>query len=151
MNYCCYILHSYYVYNISFPTKYGVPQVDLSSDEEVSKAILESSLTHNQLLIERVICKTFAHHRCDVIISDHLRSLFTNDIFRMGKAMHALGGRGRAKQLEQWKETNWTIILNESEIVPKFRKQKAENLFIQSQIKKIAVLKGNLEDCQHNH
>ena len=117
-----------------------MPQVDLSSDEEVSKAILESSLTHNQLLIERD--KTFAHHRCDVIISDHLRSLFTNKIFRMGKTMHALGGRGRAKQLEQWKETNWTINLNESEIVPKSRKRKAENVFIQSQIKKIAVLKG---------
>ena len=127
-----------------------MPQVDLSSDEEVSKAVLESSLTHNQLLIERVICKTFAHHRCDVIISDHLRSLFTNKIFRMGKTMHALGGRGRAKQLEQWKETNWTINLNESEIVPKSRKRKAENVFIQSQIKKIAVLKGNLEDCQQS-
>ena len=114
-----------------------MPQVDLSSDEEVSKAILESSLTHNQLLIERVICKTFAYHRCDVIISDHLRSLFTNNIFRMGKTMHALGGRGRAKQLEQWKETDWTITLNESETVPKFRKWKAEDVFIHIRLKKL--------------
>ena len=53
-------------------------------------------------------------------------------------------------QLEQWKETDWTINLNESEIIPKSRKRKAENVFIQSQIKKIAVLKENLEDCQQS-
>ena len=152
-NNCCYIytyLYSYYIYNISRPTKYGVPQVDLSSDEEVSKATVESSLTYNQLLIERVICKTFAHHRCDVIISDRLRSIFTNKIFRMGKAMHALGGRGRAKRIEQWKETNWTVHLNHSEIVPKSKKRKAENVLIQSQVKKIAVLKETLEGCQQS-
>ena len=111
--------------------------MDLSSDEEVSKATMESSLTHNQLLIERVICKTFTHHRCDVIISDRLRSLFTNKIFRMGKAMHALGGRGRAKQIEQWKETNWPVQLNECKIVPKSKKLKAENVLIQNQVKKL--------------
>ena len=84
---------SYFLYNISHPNKYGVPQIDLSSDKMIT-AIQGDTLTHNQLLIERVICKTFTHHHCDVAITDHLRSLFTNKLSRMGRTMHKLGGRG---------------------------------------------------------
>ena len=70
--------------------------MDLSSDEVVSNATCTSntSLTHSQLLIEKVICKTFSHHRCDVIITDCLRSLFINKLLRIGRTMHKLGGRG---------------------------------------------------------
>ena len=64
--------------------------------------------------------------------------------------MHALGGRGRAKQIEQWKETNWPVQLNECEIVPKSKKRKAENVLIQNQVKKIAVLKETSEGCQQS-
>ena len=85
---------SYFQYNISHPNKYGVPQVDLSSDE-MTIAIEEDSFTHSQLLIERVIFKTFTHHRCNVVITDHLRSLFTCELSRMGRTMHKLDGRGR--------------------------------------------------------
>ena len=70
--------------------------MDLSSDVVVSNATSNTSLTLNQLLIEKVICKTFFHHQCDVIITDCLRSLFTNKLLRMGRTMHKLGGRGRA-------------------------------------------------------
>ena len=68
----------------------------------------------------------------------------------MGRIMHKLGGRGRAKQIEKWKETKWTIHLNENEIVPKSKKRRAENVFVQSQVKKIALLKENLESCQRS-
>ena len=131
------ILHySYFLYNINHPTKYGVPQIDLSTDKDVSKATAECTLTHNQLLIERVICKTFTHHHCDVIINDRLRSLFTNKMFRMGRTINALGGRGRTNQIEKWQTTNWTIQLYQEEIVPKSNKRKAENVLVQSQVKK---------------
>ena len=62
----------YFLYNINHPNKYGVPQVDLSSDE-MTTAIEENSFTYSQLLIEMVIFKTFAHHRCDVVITDCLK------------------------------------------------------------------------------
>jgi len=114
-----------------------VPQVDFSSDKEVSNATLDVLLTHNQIVMERVICKTFAHYQCDVIITDHQRSLFTNKISRMGGAVHKLGGRGRSMQNEKWKETKWIIHLNESEIVLKSKKHRAENVFVLSQVKKL--------------
>ena len=76
----------------------------------------------NQLLLERVICKTFTYHRCNVIITDRIRSLFANKLSRMGKAMYKLGGRGRATQIETWKGTTLTIDMKENEIVPNSKK-----------------------------
>ena len=142
------ITYSYFLYNISRPTKYGVPQLDLSLDEVNIEA--PESLSHNQSLVERVICKTFTHHKCDVVITDRLRSLFTNKLLRMGKTMHKLGGRGRANQIEKWKETNWSLVLQPNEIVPRSKKRKAEHVFVQDQVKKIAQLQDNLENCQQS-
>ena len=66
-------------------------------------------------------------------------------MFRMGRTINALGGRGRANQIEKWKETDWTIQLKQEEIVPKSNKRKAENVLVQSQFKKIAlIIKGKL-------
>ena len=78
------MLFIYFLYNISHPTKYGVPQFDLN---EVSIEAPGAALSHNQLLVERVIFKTFTQYRCDVIITDRLRSLFTNKLMRMGRAL----------------------------------------------------------------
>lgn len=68
----------------------------------------------------------------------------------MGRTMHKLGGRGRAQQIEKWKETKWTMDLNESEIVPRSKKRRAENVFVLSQVKRIALLKENLESSQQS-
>lgn len=125
-----------------------MPQVDL--DEANIEVPAGVSLSHNQLLVERVICKTFTHYKCDVVISDHLRSLFTNKLMRMGRAMHKQGGRGRADQIEKWKEITWSLVLHPNEIMPKTKKRKAENVFVQSQVKKIARLQENLENCQQS-
>ena len=54
--------------------------------------------------------------------------------------MHKLGGRGRANQIAKWEETNWSLILQTNESVPKTKKRKAENVFVQAQVKKIAQL-----------
>lgn len=122
-----------------------MPQLELPLNIEAP-----GSLSHNQLLVEKVICKIFTQYKCDVVITDRLRSLFTNKMVRMGKTMYKLGGRGRANQIEKWKETNWSLILQQNEIVSKTKKRKAENVFVQAQVKKIARLQENLENCQQS-
>ena len=62
--------------------------------------------------------------------------------------MHKLGGRGRESQIKTWKETKWTLNLHPTEIVPKTRKRKAQNVFVQSQVKKMAQLQEDFESCQ---
>ena len=62
--------------------------------------------------------------------------------------MHKLGGRGRVNQIENWKETNWSLILHPNEIVPRTKKQKVENVFVQAQAKKIGRLQEDLGNCQ---
>ena len=85
---------SHYLYSISHPNKCGVPQWDLSDDEEAKIKDPDQSLSFNQLCTERVIVKLFTY-KCDVVITDRLRSLFTNKLMRMGKAIQAQGGPGR--------------------------------------------------------
>ena len=53
-------------------------------------------------------------------------------MFRMGRTINVLGGRGRANQIEKWKETDWTTELHQEEIVPKSNKHKVENVLVQS-------------------
>ena len=76
LNYSIFNL-SYYLYNISQPTKYGVPQLDLSEDAEARvDSALEESFSSNQLCIERVMVKLFTKYHCNVVITDRLRSIF---------------------------------------------------------------------------
>ena len=110
--------------------------------------IEEDSFTHSQLLIDRVIFKTFAHHPCNFVITDRLRSLFTCKLSRMGRTMHKLGGSGRESQIKTWKESKWELNLHPPEIVPKTRKRKAENILSQSQVKKIAQLQKDLKSYE---
>ena len=134
------LLYSYYLYEISHPNKYGAPQVDLSDDvEAVLNLASTESLSPNQLAVERIIAKIFTHHRCDVIITDRLRGLFTVKLWRMGITLQSSGGRGRAKLLAKWKTTKWVVELKENEIVSK-RKRKANDVIIQSNNSKIVKL-----------
>ena len=76
------------MYNISKPTKYGVPQLDLLDDKEAKvDSSLEKSFNSNQLCTERVMVKLFTHYHCNVVITDRLRSIFSSKLMRMGKAM----------------------------------------------------------------
>ena len=68
----------------------------------------------------------------DVVIADHLCSLFTNTL---SKAVHKQGGRGRENLMQTWQETKWTVSLYPSEIIFTTRKQKTENVVVQSQAK----------------
>lgn len=83
--YFCKIHHSIIINRLISTIQY----TGLSSDKMVT-ALQEDLLTHKQLLIERVICKTFTHYHYNVVITDQLRSLFTYKLSRMGKTMHKL-------------------------------------------------------------
>jgi len=97
-------------------------------------------------LDERVIAKTFTHYRCDVIVTDRVRTLFTSKLYRMGKLLQSLGGSGRAKVLEKWKETTWMLELRDNEIVcHSNRKRKPEHAVIQSTRSKQFRLEEKLE------
>lgn len=64
-----------------------------------------------------MITKLFTKFHCNVVITERLRSIFISKLYRMGKCFHSFGGQGRSKLLNKWGTTNWTITLNENEIV----------------------------------
>ena len=72
--------YSYYLYSISHPNRQGVPLFDLSVDETINIDI--SELPSKQLAVERVITKVFQMLRCNVIITDCIRSLFATKLHR---------------------------------------------------------------------
>ena len=102
-----------------------------------------------QILVERVISKIFSHLKCDVILTDRLRSLFTLKLWRMGKSVSSLGGTARLKIYKKWKTTKWTIQLHQNEIVPissgNKRKTENENVILQSKRKKICKAEDDLK------
>ena len=129
-----------------------MPQWDLSDDEEAKISDCES-LSFNQLCTERVIVKLFTHYKCDVVITDRLRFLFTSKLTRMGKSIQVQGGPGRKKVLEKWRESYWLLELKKNEIVPPSRKRKPDNLIVKSCKKKCAefeekvkVIESQLKD-----
>jgi len=67
----------------------------------------------------------------------------------MGKLLEPLGGSGRAKVLETWKETTWTLELRDNEIVRHLnRKRKPEHAVTQSTRSKQLRLEEKLEETQ---
>ena len=137
---------SQFLYEYSHPNKYGVPQIDLSNDNEASVDLpAELSLSSDQLAIERLIVKVLTRYRCDVIITDRLRTLFRSKLCRMGKTLQSLGGPARAKLTGKWKETTWKIKLKGNEIVPS-RKRKSEHVIIQSSRNKQVKLQEKLKE-----
>ena len=59
---------------------------------------------------------------------------------RMGRAIQRLGGYGRSKLLDKWKETKWNIELEKNEILP--RKRKPDNALIELAEKRYAACKN---------
>jgi len=80
---------SYFLYEISHPNKSGIPQISLFNDPE-AQIDLSASLCPSQAALERFIVKVFCHCHCDVIITNHLRSLFTLKLWRLGKTIQGL-------------------------------------------------------------
>lgn len=139
--------YSYYLFEISHPNKYGVPQLDLCNDDEakIDKSV-EESLSLNQLFIERVIVKLFNHYHCDAKITDRVRSVFMSKLTRMGKAIQILGGKERLKLQNKWKETKWLLELKGDEVIPVAKKRKPDNPVIQSCKKRCHELEKKVND-----
>ena len=145
------VIPSYYLHNISKPTKYGVPQVDLSGDTEAKvDSSLEKSFSSNQLCTERVMARLFMHYHCNVVITDRLRSMFSSKLMRMGKAMQTHGGKERTKLLTKWKESKWVLEFKENEFIVPNRKRKLDNPIIQSCKRQCETLEQQLRTLIEN-
>ena len=135
------ICHSYYLSSISHVNKYGVPQLDLSADEEATVAsVSEHSFSFSQLCTERVIVKLFSHYKCDVVITNRLRSLFSSKLTRMGKLIQ---GQARQKTLQKMEGIKVDTRVERYEIVSQIqsRKRKPDTAIIQSSKKGVQSLK----------
>jgi len=142
---CC----SDFLYGISLPDKEGYPTVDLSIDEDVK---LDDTSTQNfspkQLAIERVIFKSFSHYRCDAIITDRMRAMFTSKLWRMGKAVRHGGNTKILHTKERWKQTRWKIEFTNEELVPyNISNKKQPRYVVTSAFKRQSVLEKSLKDA----
>ena len=124
-----------------------MPQVDLSDDNEAS--VDEKDLATSQVAVERVIAKMFTTYKCDVAITERLRTLFAAKLWRMGKAISSLGGTARNKLYEKWKATHWTIELRENEIFPQDQ-QSCANAILPTKRKRVAKIEEDLKVANKN-
>ena len=143
---------SLFLYNISVPDKEGCPTVDLSSDEDVK---IDKTLTQNfspkQLSVERIIVKTFVLYRCDVIITDRIRAMFSSKLWRMGKAIRSFGGAKSNSLKEKWRLTKWKVEFDDHECVPyNVKNRKQENVLIMSALKRHSAIESELTEANKN-
>ena len=138
--------YSHYLYSISHPSRHGVPTFDLSGDKTIKiEASIRSLSAPKQLAVERVIVKVFQFLHLNVAITDRIRSLFSTKLHRMGQSLQSLSGsRGKCKQLEKWKQTNWVIELRKDEMVSKKRQSESP---AESKIK-LAKLENELKESK---
>ena len=139
---------SYFLYNISQPDKEGYPTLDLKPDKDVQIVdSLNQTFTPKQQAVERVIVKAFVHHRCDAIITDQLRAMFTSKLWRMSQAIRDGGGRRSHSVIERWKLTKWKIEFTDNEVVPySVGNKKQQNPIIVSALNHHTVLEDKLGD-----
>ena len=99
------------------PGKSGTPHLDLSKDKEAY--VTSENLMPRQILVERVITKTFAHYSIPLDISDTIRASFKSKLWRMGNLFSKLGTKNRKAQLLMWKDGKdaaWRFTVGEAEI-----------------------------------
>ena len=141
------IYNFYCVAIISHPNKNGVPQVDLSGDTKASVDLSCVQLSSCQLAVKRVIVKLFMHHKCNMVITDRLRSIFTMKLWRMEKLICSLGGKARSQLYTKWAQSKWTILLYENVVIQQSRNQRKrccnENVVMVSSKKCSQLLKKN--------
>ena len=65
----------------------------------------------------------------------------------MGKAIQLVGGTGRVKLLDNWKETKWLLELKDTEIIPTNRKRNPDHLVGQSFHQKFAKLEEKVKEA----
>ena len=93
--------------------------------------------------------KTFHKYRCDVMITDRVRALFSSKLWRMGKALQGLGGTGRSQLLHKCRQSQWIdkLLIEESSS----GKRKPDHISIVSSNAakmKCSKLESELNDCK---
>ena len=141
------ILHSticisFYLWSIALPGNNGTPRFDLSKDEAC--CVTSQNLTHHQILIERVINKTFSDNSIPLDVSDSIRATFSAKLWRMGKLFARLGTKNCNIQLAKWKEGRdsvWRFTVSDAEINKQLlsRKRSLEDAYNLRQLKESAL------------
>ena len=99
------------------PGKSGTPHLDLSKDKEAY--VTSENLMPRQILVERVITKTFAHYSIPLDISDTIRASFKSKLWRMGNLFSKLRTKNCKAQLlmlKDGKDAAWRFTVAEAEI-----------------------------------
>ena len=95
--------------------KTGTPHFDLSQDKEAY--VTSENLIPRQILVEKVIRKTFSCYSIPLDITDIIRDIFKSKLWRMGKLMSTLGTKNRKAQLLMWKDGKdaaWKFTVGEA-------------------------------------
>ena len=74
--------------------------------DEAARLTSVQNLTHHQILIKRVINKTFADNSISLDASDVIRATFSSKLWRMGKLFATLSIKNHNKKLAEWKSSN---------------------------------------------
>ncbi len=119
------IHHSFFLYTVSHPDKYGAPIIDLSKDKEAQAD--PDGLTQAQIALERVITKVFTKYAIPLEVTDRIRATFKTKLWRMGRTLSKLGGTKRQQQLQKWqegKDSIWSLSIDPVEAARQLMKRK---------------------------
>ena len=107
------------------------------------------NLTDHQILIERVINKTFADNSISLDASDTIRATFSSKLWRMGKLFATLGTKNRKLQIAKWRSSNWQLTVGETEVNKQLlsRKRSLEDS-LQSEIAKRRHLEQQVDELK---
>jgi len=95
------------------------------------------NFSQDQILLERVITKTFSDHSITLDPSDAIRAVFRSKLWRMGRLKSKLGTKNCKAQLMKWKDgpnSEWRFTVNYNEVTRQVlaRKRSAEELDLES-------------------
>ena len=140
------VLNSFYLWSISTPGRNGTPRTDLT--EDVAANVTSNSLTPDQLLLERVIAKTFTDNNIRLDITDTIRAAFRTKLWRMGQLFISLGTNNRKIQLQKWMQSEWRFTVNESEVVRQVMSRKRESAQLESETQKRQCLEQRVTELK---
>ena len=107
---------SYFLWNITKPGKTGLPNYDLTKDEEACATYVDGPrLNEVQIRYERVITKLFKQYDIPLKITNEIRLAVRAKLWRMGKLFSKLGTKNHQEQLNKWKngrDATWNFTLS---------------------------------------
>ena len=142
--------NSFYLWSISLPGNNGTPRFDLSQDECCQ--VRSENVTPQQILIERVIKKTFVDYSIPLDVSEQIRATFSAKLWRMGKLVAKMGTKSRIIQFAKWKEGSnslWRLTIGATEVNKQLLSQKRSlEDALQSEMDKRKRLEQKIDQLQ---